>query len=125
MPNLNKQRGASHETRVRNRREGRRKVPLSGAGEIKGDVLSDVELIQCKSSAQTSKTLTGRGAKQITVKLADLLQMQAEQKLEGKPIGIMHLHYKGERKDWVVMSEEQYELFLDCWFNERYRRYGV
>lgn len=120
----NKRRGDRHESAVRNVRPGRRRVPLSGGGSIKGDVQGPYELIQCKSSAQHQRTKYGRGSKEITIHLADLKQMIEEQQLEGKPLSCLNIHYRGESSRYVVMTESQYEEMLDSWI-EKYVPWGA
>ena len=99
-----RQRAKAQERRLAKAVGGKR-VPLSGAGETKGDVLSGRVFYECKTSARVSKA----GVKSITVRKDDLLKMLDQQQQQGKELHAMQLHFAGDRRDWVVMSFEQWQ----------------
>lgn len=83
---------------------GGKRVPLSGGGSIKGDVLSPEILAECK----TSHLLDSKGNKQIIFKKLWLTKMLAEAKLEGKSIVFLQFRFKGDKSAWVVADSADY-----------------
>lgn len=106
MPN-GRRRGADHERRTATKLGGYR-VPYSGAGREKGDVLTDLVFAECKSSART----TADGTKSITVRKDTLEKMLLQQHASGRPLHALVLHLTGDKRDWVVMSYDQFTKLL-------------
>lgn len=83
-------------------------MPLSGAGNTKGDVHTEAVFYECKSSARK----TADGVKSISVRKDDLTKMLQQQAKEGKTLHAMVLHFAGDQKDWVVIEWRQWESLL-------------
>jgi hypothetical protein len=96
--NLNGQRGKAFERKLAKATGGKR-VPTSGAGSIKGDVLTRFTLIEAKTSAR----IDASGEKVIQLKREWLLKMLKEAQSEGKLIAVLAIHFLGETQDWAVM----------------------
>jgi hypothetical protein len=83
---------------------GGKRVPLSGGGSIKGDVIADDVLIECK----TGHTVDANGEKQILIKKDWLLKMKKEAELEGKSIVFLVFRFKGDKTQYVVADSVDY-----------------
>lgn len=83
---------------------GGKRVPLSGGGEIKGDVITRDVLVECK----TGHTLDASGEKQIVFKKDWLLKMKKEAESEGRSIAFLEFRFKGDKSAWVVASAADY-----------------
>lgn len=83
---------------------GGKRVPLSGGGSIKGDVLAPDVLVECK----TGHTLDASGEKQIILKKDWLLKMKKEAQEESKSIAFLEFRFKGDKTAWVIASAEDY-----------------
>jgi len=76
---------------------GGRRIPVSGTGSIKGDVITDALLIDCKHGKQIPKTLVSWFEK-----------VKEEAKLEGK-IPALVLKPKGKHYELIVIRLDDFE----------------
>jgi hypothetical protein len=86
------------------RKLGGKRVPLSGGGSIKGDVIAPDVLVECK----TGHTVDAAGEKQIVFKKDWLIKMKKEAEAEGRSIVFLEFRFKGDKTAWVVASAEDY-----------------
>lgn len=83
---------------------GGKRVPLSGGGAIKGDVIAADVLVECK----TGHTVDASGEKQIVLKKDWLIKMKKEAEAEGKSIVFLVFRFKSDKTQWVVAGSENY-----------------
>jgi hypothetical protein len=76
------------------------RVPMSGAGGIKGDAISKLLVCECKLSG---KTVSGKKVYQLAE--VDLKKNVEEAEAEGK-LGFMVLRFKDSKTMWVVGGYE-------------------
>lgn len=107
---VGKRRGKAHEARTATRTGGEL-VPFSGAGKIKGDVLTPLVFFECKSSAARASG----DVKSIGLRKDWLIKMQLQAAKENKPLAALVVHFTGDRNDWVAMSMGQWEQMLEAW----------
>ncbi len=87
-----------------------RRVPLSGAGSIKGDVQTRVSVTECKISHRAD----ARGEKLYTIRKADLEKIEAEAKMEGLPYHRLSFRFagQGERRSWSILPDSLIDAML-------------
>ena len=84
------------------KRLGGKRIPLSGGGTIKGDVLSKHVLAECK----TSHTLNAKGEKVMTLQKEWLVKAEEEARAEGKPFAVTEIRFKGDHRSWMLIDSE-------------------
>ena len=105
---LNKQRSRQMEQRVAKFLRGDR-VPMSGAGSIKGDV--DIHtphgrlLIECKCTAQTDVNYTPT----MYIRFEWLKELDKDVNSMRSKFGALIIHYHKQRPDFVFIKQEIYE----------------
>lgn len=106
--NQNKRRARQMEQRVAKFLRGNR-VPMSGAGSIKGDcmVINDkfgMILIECKTSSQRDT----HGNARIRLNFDWLIKLDADVKATRARMGVLVIHYHDARTDYVIMRSDLY-----------------
>lgn len=108
--NLNKQRARTMENRIAKVLGGRR-VPLSGAGGIKGDVMLNSRygayLLECKLSAAWDQT---EDCESITLAFSWMDKIEQEVRLMRARFGALVFHYHNVKADYVMMRADWYAI---------------
>jgi hypothetical protein len=96
--NANGNRSKAVERQLAKKVQGER-VPMSGGGRTKGDVLTRYTFYEVK----TSSAIAPDGEKIIGLKRAWLYKMKQEAAIEQKLIPVLLVHYKGDGEEWAVI----------------------
>lgn len=106
--NQNKRRARQMELRVAKVLRGNR-VPMSGAGSIKGDCMIISErlgmiLVECKTSASRNAA----GLSQIRIDFRWLTKLDQDVRATHAKLGVLIFHYHDARSDYVIVRKDWY-----------------
>ncbi len=100
---------ARRQERALAKKLGGKRVPLSGGGGIKGDVLARYALAECK----TSHRLDARGEKVMQLQKGWLTKAEKEAEAEGKPWAVIEIRFKGDHNSWTLMMTDRLVALLN------------
>jgi len=105
---LNKARSKAMENRIAKRLNGHR-VPMSGAGGMKGDALVysplGLYIVECKYTAR----VTSKGVPCFTFPWAFLPKLEKDVQAMRAAFGILIFHYHNIREDFVIVRESDWQ----------------
>lgn len=107
----NRQRGKQMERRVMKALKGNR-VPMSGAGSIKGDgqVFSSIGyiLVECKCSA----AIDSQRRQKLRVDFRWLTKMELEARIMNARFPILVIHHMDAKQDYVIIAQQYFEKYF-------------